>query len=43
MADLVVLTGDIFKTSSAELLGLNVDLTMVDGEIVYRENQSFAE
>jgi hypothetical protein len=35
MADLVVLSRDILKTPPEEILEMTVDLTMVDGQIVY--------
>jgi predicted amidohydrolase YtcJ len=35
MADLVVLSRDILKTPAEEILEMTVDLTMVDGQIVY--------
>jgi predicted amidohydrolase YtcJ len=36
VADLVILSGDILKTHPEELLGLAVDLTMIDGEVVHQ-------
>ena len=35
-ADIVVLDKDLFKVAPAELDGVLVDLTMLDGEVVYR-------
>jgi predicted amidohydrolase YtcJ len=36
LADLVVLSRNILETQPEEILGVKTDLTMVDGEIVYR-------
>ena len=35
LADLTVLSGNILETPPENLLDLKVDLTMVDGEVVY--------
>lgn len=35
LADLVVLNGDIFKTPPADIKEMKVDLTIMDGDIVY--------
>jgi hypothetical protein len=36
-ADLVVLSRDLFQIDPVELPGVEVELTMVEGEIVYRK------
>ena len=36
LADLVVLSDNILDKAPEEILNLQVDLTMVDGEVVYR-------
>ena len=37
LADLVVLSRNILKTPPEEILGIKVDMTMVDGEIVHKK------
>ena len=37
LADLVVLSDNIFDKAPEEILNLEVDMTMVDGEVVYRK------
>ncbi|MBW2148560.1 MAG: amidohydrolase [Deltaproteobacteria bacterium] len=37
LADLVVLSRNILETPAEEILGINVDLTMVDGTMVYEK------
>ena len=37
LADLVVLSRNILDTPPDEILGISVDLTMVDGDAVYRK------
>ncbi len=38
LADLVVLSEDILTAPRAKILGIKVDLTMVDGKVVYQRN-----
>ena len=38
LADLAVLSDDILKVLPEKILGLKVDLTMVDGKVVYQRN-----
>jgi predicted amidohydrolase YtcJ len=38
LADLVVLSEDILKAPPEKILGIKVDLTMVDGKVVYERN-----
>jgi hypothetical protein len=38
LADLVVLSEDILKAPPEKILGIKVDLTMVDGKVVYQRN-----
>ena len=38
LADLAVLSDDILKVRPEKILGLKVDLTMVDGKVVYQRN-----
>ena len=38
LADLAVLSDDILKVPPEKILGLKVDLTMVDGKVVYQRN-----
>jgi predicted amidohydrolase YtcJ len=38
LADLVVLSEDILKVPSKKILDIKVDLTMVDGKVVYKRN-----
>ena len=40
LADLVVLSGDILQVSPNKILGLQVDLTMVDGSVVYQREKA---
>lgn len=35
-ANLVVLPQDLFQTNPVEILHVRVEMTMVDGEVVYR-------
>jgi predicted amidohydrolase YtcJ len=37
LADLIVLSGNIMETPPEEILDINVDMTMVDGEILYEK------
>jgi predicted amidohydrolase YtcJ len=39
LADLVVLSGDIMAAPAEEIRNLTVDVTMLDGNIVYERNQ----
>jgi predicted amidohydrolase YtcJ len=39
LADIVVLSGDIMSVPEREIRGLKVDLTVVDGRIVYRRGE----
>jgi len=38
LADLVILSEDILKTSPEKILSIKADLTMVDGKVVYERN-----
>jgi predicted amidohydrolase YtcJ len=38
LADLVILSDDILKVAPEKILGLKVDLTMVDGKVVYQRS-----
>jgi len=38
LADLVVLNGDLLNSSGQEILSMKVDLTMINGKIVYKKN-----
>ncbi len=40
LADLVVLSQNIIETPPDEILGIEVDMTLVDGEIVYEKDRS---
>lgn len=40
-ADLIILSDDILKTPPQEIRHLGIDLTMVNGEIVYLKNSNF--
>ena len=39
LADLVVLSQNIIETPPDEILGIEVDMTMVDGEILYEKDR----
>jgi predicted amidohydrolase YtcJ len=38
LADLVVLSDDILEAPAEKIMGIKVDLTMVDGEVAYQRN-----
>jgi predicted amidohydrolase YtcJ len=37
LADLVVLSGSLYETSPVDLEGLSVDMTLIDGKVVYKK------
>ena len=38
LADMVVISGDLFDTPINKILKLKIDLTMIDGKVVYERN-----
>ena len=39
LADLVILSGDIFKSAAADVAATRVEVTIFDGKVVYRRGQ----